>query len=136
MDFKHRMECQLRFTDIDALGHVNNTTYMQLMDMAKVEYFGAVWGSPVIPGKVTPVIANINVNFMAPMFIGDKPVVLTRLEKLGNSSLTLKQQVVNAKDGSVKCEATTVMVNCDIKTGQSVPVADEWREAFSRYEAI
>ncbi|MDE6609293.1 MAG: hypothetical protein K2K33_01925, partial [Muribaculaceae bacterium] len=34
----HLTNVQLRFTDIDMLGHVNNTTYLQLLHLAKTSF--------------------------------------------------------------------------------------------------
>lgn len=38
-NYRHHQPIQLRFNDIDMLGHVNNTLYFEYMDMAKTRYF-------------------------------------------------------------------------------------------------
>lgn len=35
---------QIRFNDVDVLGHMNNTVYFTLYDTAKADYFAAVRG--------------------------------------------------------------------------------------------
>ena len=40
--FKRKTQVQLRFNDIDALGHVNNSVYFQFFDLAKTEYFAGL----------------------------------------------------------------------------------------------
>ena len=40
--FKRSTSVQLRFNDIDALGHVNNSVYFQFFDLAKTEYFAGL----------------------------------------------------------------------------------------------
>ena len=53
--FRHHQPVQMRFTDIDMLGHLNNNVYLTFMDLAKVEYFAAVlpegmdWRSMLLP---------------------------------------------------------------------------------------
>ena len=42
--FRHHYPVQLRILDIDAMGHVNNAIYFQLMDLAKMHYFTALGG--------------------------------------------------------------------------------------------
>ena len=37
--FKHTVPLQLRFNDIDALGHVNNSVYFTFYDLGKARYF-------------------------------------------------------------------------------------------------
>ena len=53
--FKRKTQVQLRFNDIDALGHVNNSVYFQFFDLAKTEYFAGLevdadinWCKPAI----------------------------------------------------------------------------------------
>ena len=65
--FKRSTQVQLRFNDIDALGHVNNSVYFQFFDLAKTEYFAGLevnadinWCKPSI------VIANVNCSFIEP----------------------------------------------------------------------
>ena len=33
--FKHSMPAQIRFSDVDQFGHVNNSVYFELYDLAK-----------------------------------------------------------------------------------------------------
>lgn len=40
--FRHRIPLQIRFNDIDLLGHVNNTVYFSFYDTGKARYMEAV----------------------------------------------------------------------------------------------
>ncbi len=42
--FRHSAPMQIRFNDVDVLGHMNNTVYFTLYDTAKADYFAAVRG--------------------------------------------------------------------------------------------
>ena len=42
--FRHSIPVQLRFNDIDILGHLNNSVYFTLFDLGKTRYFEAVHG--------------------------------------------------------------------------------------------
>ena len=134
-EFHHRQPVQIRFNDIDMLGHLNNSIYMQFMDLAKAAYFAQFMeGGRFDWGEVTLVIANINCDFYNPTYINEELEVLTAVESMSHSSLRLEQRVVNAATGQVKCRATTVMVNIDPKTTRSRPITDEWRRRLSDYE--
>ena len=37
-EFRHRQPVQIRFNDIDIFGHLNNSVYLQFMDLGKAEY--------------------------------------------------------------------------------------------------
>ena len=66
MIFKHTLPVQLRFNDIDALGHVNNSIYFTFYDLGKARYFEDVKRSPINWNDADLVIANINANFLLP----------------------------------------------------------------------
>jgi len=132
--FNHRMPVQIRFTDIDMLGHLNNSVYLQFMDLGKVAYFTAVNGGPVDLTKARVVIVNVNCDFIAQTRIGERLEVLTLTESIGDKSLRLYQQVVNSDNGQIKCAATTIMAGIDETMTESAPIQPEWVEALTRFE--
>lgn len=131
--FHHHQPVQLRFLDIDRFGHVNNSIYFQLMDLAKMNYFTALGGR--LDGKSDSiVVANVNCSFYSPAYITENIEVLTGVESIGEKSLCLEQRVVNADNGNVKCVCHTVMVGFDPSTAQATPISDEWRRKISEFE--
>lgn len=42
-DFKHVTPLQLRFSDLDRLGHVNNVIYLTYFELGRINYFNAVY---------------------------------------------------------------------------------------------
>lgn len=128
------MPLQIRFTDIDRLGHLNNAIYTQFMDMGKVDYFEKVNGKPIEWGKEVLVVANVNIDFLQQTLYGETLEVLTRCEHIGNKSLTLHQQIVNPATGAVKADARTVMVAVSLHEGRTVEVPGQWRDRIGRYE--
>ena len=66
--FRHHMPVQMRFNDIDMLGHLNNSVYFTFMDLAKARYFQAVLGDKFRWGNIGVVIVNVNCDFCAPSF--------------------------------------------------------------------
>ena len=132
--FHHKMSVQLRFTDIDMLGHLNNTYYLQFMDMAKVDYMTKARGESINWQEIDLVVANINVNFLAQTRYGEPIEVWTQVEKVGTKSLQLQQLVVRTDTGEVKCAASVVMVAVDLASQVTIPISRVWIDAFSRME--
>ena len=87
MIFKHTLPVQLRFNDIDALGHVNNSIYFTFYDLGKARYFEEVKRSPINWNDADLIIANINANFLLPAFMHEKIAVQTATISIGNQSL-------------------------------------------------
>ena len=127
--FRHRIPVQLRFNDIDMLGHLNNAMYLQYFDMGKLTFFKQYMDSGFEHEPTVPVVANINVDFHQPTLIDERISVETAMEHIGDTSLTLAQRIVT-ESGVVKCSARTVMVNIDVKTHAPATVSDKWRKAL------
>ena len=132
--FRHRMKVQIRFNDIDTLGHVNNAVCFTYFDLGKAKYFETVLGGNVDWGNVNVVIANVNCNFFAPVFFNEPIEVITKTRCIHRSSFELVQQIVDAETGDVKSECRTIMVGFDVKLQRSAPLEVEWIEALNNFE--
>jgi len=128
------MPAQIRFSDVDQFGHVNNSVYFALYDLAKTTYVKDVLGDSVNWRRMGIVVANINANFLLPVFFDDKIKIETATVHLGNKSFTLLQRAVTEDTGEVKCECKTVMVMFDLKEKQPMLIPDEFKAIIREYE--
>ena len=133
--FRHSLPVQIRFNDVDRYGHVNNNAYFAYYDLGKEEYLRQVLKVDYRTAEVVPVIANINADFILPIFYGDEIVVETRVSHLGHKSFTLQQRAVNQLTQQVVCQCSTVMVCFNLKTQQSAEVPEQYRHAVEAFEA-
>lgn len=133
--FRHSLPVQIRFNDVDRYGHVNNNAYFAYYDLGKEEYLRQVLKVDYRAAEVVPVIANINADFILPIFYGDEIVVETRVSHLGHKSFTLQQRAVNRLTQQVVCQCSTVMVCFNLKTQQSAEVPEHYRHAVEAFEA-
>lgn len=129
------MPAQLRFSDVDRFGHVNNSVYFSLFDMCKTRYFNDVVGTDIFD-RMAPVVVHIEANFISPVFFPDEIVIDTSIVKIGNKSFTLMQRAQNQRTEEVKCYCETVMVMMDTVTNQSVEIDPEFRTKVSSYERL
>lgn len=132
--YRHLTKVQTRFNDYDMLGHLNNSVYLQFMDLAKVSYFEAVTGAPLDMSGITVVIVNINASFFSPSLPQEELAVATACVKISLHSFVLEQRVVNSATGDVKCVATTVMAAFDPRTMSSAELDSSWASALFRFE--
>lgn len=133
MIFKHVMPVQIRFSDVDQFGHVNNSVYFSLYDLAKTNYLREVSRKNDF-GNFAVVVANINANFLAPVFFSDELMIETACVQLGNKSFTLLQRAVVKDSGAVKCECRTVMVMYDMLTKEPLPIPEKYKNLVCEYE--
>lgn len=132
--FHHSYPLQLRFNDIDSLGHVNNSVYFTFYDLGKSRYFEAVKHTAIDWRKADVVIANVNADFLSPIYSYEQVAVETCCTEIGNRSFRLMQRIVNSETGEIKGVCRTIMVGFDVEAGVSAPISDEWKEAICRFE--
>ncbi len=132
--FHHSYPLQLRFNDIDALGHVNNSVYFTFYDLGKSRYFEAVKDMSIDWRKADVVIANVNADFLSPIYSREQIAVETCCTEIGNRSFRLMQRIINTDTGEIKGVCRTIMVGFDVENGVSAPISDEWKEAICRFE--
>lgn len=132
--YRHRISVQLRFSDVDRFGHVNNSVYFSLYDLAKTDYLRTVLKQDFETQPVVPVIANVNADFISPVFFGDPIEIETAVIHVGNKSFTLRQRAVNTKTQQIVCLCQTVMVCFSLEQQVAVAVPDEVRSAIQTYE--
>lgn len=133
-DFRHCTPLQLRFNDVDVLGHVNNTVYFSFYDTGKAHYFTAVHGRKMDWLHVDTVIANVNCAYVNPIVFGENIAVCTRCEGIREKSFRLLQMLYDTDTLQIKSVCETVMVAYDPETKKSMLLSDEWRDAIFRFE--
>lgn len=132
--FHHIYPLQLRFNDIDSLGHVNNSVYFTFYDLGKSRYFETVKKQSIDWRKADVVIANVNADFLSPIYSYEQIAVETCCIEIGNRSFKLMQRIVNTTTGEIKGVCRTIMVGFDVEAGVSAPISDEWKDAIRQYE--
>lgn len=132
--FRHEQPVQIRFNDVDVIGHVNNSIALSYYDLGKVAYFEAMGYKGIGSGDIDLVIMNVNVDYMIPIFMGDDIVVKTKVAGIGNKSVKLIQVIFDKKSQKIKSICRTVMCGFDPKTNTSLPISDEWRARIHNFE--
>lgn len=134
IEFNHQETIQIRFNDIDVLGHVNNAVQIMYYDYGKVKYFETLKKQVIDWGGEELVMVNINVDFMEPIFMSNKIVVKTKVYEIGNKSVKLIQMLQDKDTGRIKSVCRSVMCGFDAKTNTSLLISDEWRDLINSFE--
>lgn len=129
--FSSRLPIQVRFSDVDVVGHVNNIIYFAYYDTGKAAFMTELLGRKVSWKEVDTVVANVDCAFIAPIFYGENIEVLTTCIAIHDRSFKLLQMIRNSDSEEVKSVCETVMVSFDPTTQTSAPLSDEWREKLT-----
>lgn len=132
--YRHYMPLQIRFTDIDMLGHLNNSIFVNFFDLGKTAYFSTVLGGPLDWDTISLVIVNINCSFFSPVHFTDRIEVFTKTLEIGERSVTMDQRIVNTDTGATHACCRTVLAGFDIKNRCGIPVTDQWRRLITDFE--
>ncbi len=124
----HEKAIEIRWRDVDAYLHVNNAVYATYLEECRDE-----WVERALAGVGDPwdfVLARVAIDFRRELRLEDEGVVVScRLERIGNSSFTLREQV-RTRDGELSAESEAVLVARDRETGRSRPLTEAERAAF------
>lgn len=128
---KHKIPVQLRFNDIDILGHLNNTVYFSLYDLGKARYMEDLGLREHGPSKPACVIADVHCTYIHPIRYGDDIFVTTECVETGEKHFVLYQEMTDGS-GEVRSKCRTVMVYIDPLTGKSAPLPAIWHEKMGK----
>lgn len=127
----HEMVIPMRWGDMDAMGHINNTIYFRYFEIIRLDWLYKI-GGPPDPRGVGPVIVNAFCNFIRQFeFPGD---ILARhyVAHPGRSSVdTYVTMERTDTPGEVFAEGGAKMVWTDFQAQKSVPMPDWFRQLVS-----
>ena len=131
--FQATVDVQVRFRDTDALGHVNNAVYLSWMELGRMAFTDAVL--PEIDWtKIGFILAHVSIDYMEPVFLGDKVKVYMRAGKIGGKSVVLECLITKTdkKGERPTAKGTNIIVAFDYTKNVSVPIPEDWKEAISK----
>lgn len=133
-DFRHRVPIQIRFNDIDPLGHVNNAVQLTYYDLGKLHYLRAAFGGEPDFSADTLVVVHTEADYFNPIFLHSPVEVLTKVRSTGEKSVELWQTLANPHDQTVYSACLTLMSGYNRIRHESVAIPNEWKKCFDRME--
>ena len=118
------VEDVLRFRDTDKNGHINNSVFSVLCESGRVNLFGLKFDPLLRPGTFY-VIARLVIDFRAELHYPGRVTTATWLNRVGRSSMGLKQAIVS--EAGVAAESEAVCVLMDGATRRPTPLPDAMR---------
>lgn len=138
--YTHVIPMEVRFADLDVLGHLNNAKYATYIEQARIQYVIDVCGFQGLWNELGMILARIEIDFKAPILYGDSVKIYTRCVRLGGKSFDLDYQITRQSpampEPAVAATSRTVLVAFDYTTQQTIPVPEAWRTAMSQYDRL
>ncbi len=119
----------VRWGDMDAFGHVNNTLYFRYFEEVRSQLFYEK--NIPIDGDNHPVLVSIGCTFMAPVFYPDNLRIESYISEPGRSSFMMYYRVFTQSNAETpSAEAYSKIVWVSHHNGKSIPLPDKVRSWF------
>ncbi len=116
---------EVRYSDVDAMNHVNNALYVTYLEHARLrlwrERFGFAGGAREIP----IIIARVAVDYRSPIGLADEVEVGIAVGRTGRTSFAFEYRI--EASGRLAAEAETVQVHFDYAAGAPCAIPAELR---------
>ncbi len=129
-NFHFNTPVEIRFSDLDAYGHVNNALFFTYLETARIklfqQHFGAFLGS-----ELMFLVVRAECDYRLPIELTDQLQIKVSIEEVRYSSFNFSYQMHNGA-GKIFAEAKTVMVCYDPKIKKPVAIPPEIKAVFTQ----
>jgi acyl-CoA thioester hydrolase len=124
----HRASQRLRYSDNDAVGHVNNAIYATMFEAGRTELMDAA-GIFVRGGPLAGVIVRLEIDFKREMSWPGDVVIESGVARFGTKSVHIRHRLL-FKD-EIVAEGLAILALIDRETRRAVPLDDNVRAKFA-----
>lgn len=128
-----RMPIELRWRDLDAFNHVNNSNFMTYLEEARIRWFDSL-GEAWVTDATAPLLAAVQMNYRVPIPYPSSVVVELFADRVGNSSVTIGHHIANADGTVLHADGHVVMVWIDRATGRPTSLPEAMRRIASNLD--
>ena len=116
----HHVDLPIRWGDMDAMGHLNNTLYYRLMEEARMQIFYSA--RTQVAAHTGPILAHASCDFLRPVVYPAMVRVIHRVAAIGRASLTMDLLLTPPEDqGKPYASGRNVLVWMDYVANTSAP---------------
>ena len=126
------VKIQIRYADLDALGHVNNSNYLTYFEIARVHYFNELLGKDWDWRNEGMILANSSLEFLKPLLIQHEAEVKISTLSVGTKSFELYYEI--SVDDVVFCSGKSVIVAFNRVRNETIPIPSVMREGLLRLQ--
>ena len=125
--YRFRYPIEVRFRDLDTLGHVNNAVYLTYLESARIAWWLHVTSREELTG-LNMILARVELDFRAPVEFGARLEIGVRCASVRRSSFVIESMIAERGSGRVVAEARKVLVYYDYAANRSSPLPEELRQ--------
>lgn len=130
----HVERIRIRWGDMDAMGHVNNTVYFRYMEQARIGWFDALVPRGQAWGQAAIVIADAHCNYLRPITYPGTVEVRLYVGRIGGSSVATSYELRVDADPKPYADGAATVVFIDTARQKAMRIPDEIRGKLARTE--
>jgi acyl-CoA thioester hydrolase len=136
--FKHKTDIQIRFKDIDQLGHVNNANHLTYFETSRVKYFNDIFAAETNWKEIGLILAHTEISYKKPIFLEDEISCYTKISKIGNKSFDIENIIVRKEKQvlTVCAYGKSVLVCLNYLTKETISMPVDWVKSIQLFEEI
>ena len=129
-------DIDIRFRDLDALGHVNNVVYMTYVEQARVRYFDHVFGNRHDWHEWGVLLARTEINYVRPLLFKENAKCRMTCTKLGSKSMEFTFEIFKIENNQEVeiANGLNVLVCFNHTDNKSIEVPQFWRDTVAKFE--
>jgi len=131
--FKSKKSIQIRMTDLDPFGHVNNGVIYSYYDIGRLHYFSQI-NENIQWESLDKVIVRTECDFMDSILFTDDISVETKVIEIGKRSLKMMQHIIDNHTGKIKGACLSVLSGYDKQNNTSKEISEEFRKKIAAFE--
>ncbi|MGP4071352.1 acyl-CoA thioesterase [Piscibacillus sp. B03] len=131
-EFKFSTTVEIRFSETDMFGHMNNVSPFIYFEEARIKFFDQLnlFGHLAEAQSKVPVVGDLQCDYIRQIFFGDQISIYVKAAEVGNSSIDIHYMAINQNNELCLTGRGTV-VQINPKTGKSVPFDDHQRKQLN-----
>lgn len=126
-------EIKTRWRDMDAIGHLNHTTYLTYMESSRVELYEKL-GYPGLAREMdeSAILASLEVNYFHQISHPETLEIGNKISRIGNTSYDIDSVIVKKNSNRLLCSATFKMVAFNYRKNMAIKVPKIILDAYDK----
>jgi acyl-CoA thioester hydrolase len=128
----HETQVTVRFSETDALGHINNTSYFIYLEEARIRFIETL-GFKMNIENWNFILASTKCDFISQGYFDQNLTIRTYVSKIGTKSFQLEHDVISTQTNELIAKGNAIMVYFFFKKQQSEPIPELLRAGLQNF---
>ena len=131
---QYKVDIDVRFRDLDALGHVNNAVYFTYLEEGRKSFFDSLYPERDLY-DLRFILAHVRCDFVKQVTLEDHLTIHMAVGDIGRKSFKLHYELTDRNNYEIVfAKAESVQVCFEYKSNETVRVSDELKESFLKFK--